>query len=202
MSNNKNLAVITSFGGINASGRSSDHMGYGNQVFDSLKQSDQVKVLQDLAILQGAIKHTDKKWMTDAEEEIELKSFLNSNQDKIRQDSMVRKIDREIYDPDGIILDQIKAGAAGQLPSGFDPAKLYPSRQHPKALQMTIFGMSDAMGQLGIDWSEVEKEIDPDELAVFSGSAMSNLDKFGFGGMMQSRLKGSRSSSKNLAFGK
>ena len=49
--------------------------------------------------------------MTDAEEEIELKSFLNSNQDKIRQDSMVRKIDREIYDPDGIILDQIKAGA-------------------------------------------------------------------------------------------
>ena len=108
MSNNKNLAVITSFGGINASGRSSDHMGYGNQVFDSLKQSDQVKVLQDLAILQGVIKHTDKKWMTDAEEEIELKSFLNSNQDKIRQDSMVRKIDREIYDPDGIILDQIK----------------------------------------------------------------------------------------------
>ena len=71
MSNNKNLAVITSFGGINASGRSSDHMGYGNQVFDSLKQSDQVKVLQDLAILQGVIKHTDKKWMTDAEEEIE-----------------------------------------------------------------------------------------------------------------------------------
>jgi hypothetical protein len=56
MSNNKNLAVITSFGGINASGRSSDHMGYGNQVFDSLKQSDQVKILQDLAILQGVIK--------------------------------------------------------------------------------------------------------------------------------------------------
>ena len=201
MSNNKNLAVITSFGGINASGRSSDHMGYGNQVFDSLKESDQVKVLQDLAILQGVIKHSDKKWMTDTEEEIDLNSFLNSNQDRIRQDSMVRKIDREIYDPDGIILDQIKAGAAGQLPSGFDPAKLYPSRQHPKALQMTIFGMSDAMGQLGIDWSEVEKEIDPDELAVFSGSAMSNLDKFGFGCMMQSRLKGSRASSKNLAFG-
>ncbi|GIS32741.1 MAG: hypothetical protein Ct9H90mP4_06550 [Gammaproteobacteria bacterium] len=29
---------------------------------------------------------------------------------------MVRKIDREIYDPDGIILDQIKAGAADNYP--------------------------------------------------------------------------------------
>ena len=41
----------------------------------------------------------------------------------------------------------------------------------------------------------------PDQIAVFSGSAMGNLDSFGFGGMMQSRIKGSRSSSKNLAFG-
>ena len=47
---------------------------------------------------------------------------------------MVRKLDADIYDKDGIILDQIKASAAGQLPSGFDPS-IYPARQHPKALQ-------------------------------------------------------------------
>lgn len=201
MSKKKNLAVITSFGGINASGRSSNYMGYGNQVFDSLDDKDKIHVLKDLAILEGLIQPQEKEWRTKSEDAINLKEFLIENEELIRSQTMVREIDRENYDPDGIILDQIKAGAAGQLPAGFDPSTLYPSRQHPKALQMTIFGMSDALGQMGIDWSKIKKEINPDELAVFSGSAMSNLDKFGFGGMMQSRIKGSRASSKNLAFG-
>ena len=114
---------------------------------------------------------------------------------------MVRKIDHEIYDTDGIITNDIQASAAGQLPSGFDPSSLYAARQHPKALQMTVFGMGDALGQLGIDWDVIQSKIGPDEVAVFSGAAIGQMDKFGFSGLMQSRLKGSRASSKNLALG-
>ena len=199
--NKKPLAVITAFGGINASGRTSYYIGYKNLIFDSLDQKNQFEVLKDLAVAQGKITSTGKRWETSSGDSIDLKSYLKKNCEVIRADTMIRKIDRELYDPEGIILDQIQASAAGQLPSGFDPGDFYPSRQHPKAIQMTVFGMSDALGQLGINWSEIQERVNPDQIAVFSGGAIGNMDKYGFGGMMQSRLKSSRSSSKNLPFG-
>ena len=197
----KPLTVITGFGGINASGRSSDFIGYKNLIFDSLEEKEQLKVLKDLAVTQQKIRPAGKKWETDTGDSIQLNSYLKRNSDGIREDTLVREIDRDLYDPEGIILDQIQASSAGQLPTGFDPGQFYSSRQHPKALQMTVFGMSDTLGQFGIDWSEILKKVSPDQIAVFSGAAIGNMDYFGFGGMMQSRMKGSRSSSKNLPFG-
>ena len=201
MSKNKPLAVISGFGGINSSGRSSNFLGYKNLVFNSLKEKEQLEVLQDLAILQGKIETVGSGWETVSGDSINLKEYLLENESSIRKDCFIRKIDKEVYDPDGIILDKIKASAAGQLPKGFDPSNYYPARQHPKALQMTIFGMSDAIGQLGFKWEEVQERINPDEVSVFSGAAIGQLDSFGFGGLMQSRIKGSRASSKNLALG-
>ena len=64
----KTLAVITSFGGINASGRSSDHMGYKNTVFNSVSKKEQTEVLKDLAVMQGLIKFSTGKWHRDSEE--------------------------------------------------------------------------------------------------------------------------------------
>ena len=197
----KPLTVITGFGGINASGRSSDFIGYKNLIFDSLEEKEQLKVLKDLAVTQQKIRTAGKKWETNTGDSIQLNSYLKRNSDGIREDTLVREIDRDLYDPEGIILDQIQASSAGQLPTGFDPGQFYSSRQHPKALQMTVFGMSDTLGQFGIDWSEILKKVSPDQIAVFSGAAIGNMDYFGFGGMMQSRMKGSRSSSKNLPFG-
>ena len=197
----KPLTVITGFGGINASGRSSDFIGYKNLIFDSLEEKEQLKVLKDLAVTQQKIRPAGKKWETDTGDSIQLNSYLKRNSDVIRENTLVREIDRDLYDPEGIILDQIQASSAGQLPTGFDPGQFYSSRQHPKALQMTVFGMSDTLGQFGIDWSEILKKVSPDQIAVFSGAAIGNMDYFGFGGMMQSRMKGSRSSSKNLPFG-
>ena len=197
----KPLTVITGFGGINASGRSSDFIGYKNLIFDSLEEKEQLKVLKDLAVTQQKIRPAGKKWETDTGDSIQLNSYLKRNSEVIREDTLVREIDRDLYDPEGIILDQIQASSAGQLPTGFDPGQFYSSRQHPKALQMTVFGMSDTLGQFGIDWSEILKKVSPDQIAVFSGAAIGNMDYFGFGGMMQSRMKGSRSSSKNLPFG-
>ena len=201
MTSNKPLAIISGFGGINSSGRSSGFLGYKNLVFESLKEKDQLEVLQDLSVLQGKIEMVGSGWETVSGDSINLKEYLLENTSSIRKDCFVRKIEREIYDPDGVILEQIKASAAGQLPKGFDPSNFYPARQHPKALQMTVFGMSDAIGQLGFNWEEVQEKVNPDEVSVFSGAAIGQLDNFGFGGLMQSRIKGSRASSKNLALG-
>ena len=109
----KPIPVITSFGGVNASGRSSDHVGYQNTVFDSLSKKDQTKVLKDLAVMQGLIKASGNSWSKDSEKIENLNDFVSQNSDQIRLNTMVRKLDRELYDPDGIILDQIKASAGG-----------------------------------------------------------------------------------------
>ncbi len=91
--------------------------------------------------------------------------------------------------------------SAGQVPTGFDPDKLYQSRSHPRGLALTIFGASDAVRSLGIDWDVLRQTVQPDQFAVYSGSAMGQLDLNGSGGMMQAALVGKRVSSKQLALG-
>lgn len=91
--------------------------------------------------------------------------------------------------------------SAGQLPSGFDPKSLYASRNHPRGLQLTVFGASDAIQSLGLDWDEVLKAVPADQISVYAGSSMSQLDYEGNGGLMQARLLGKKVSSKQLALG-
>ncbi len=91
--------------------------------------------------------------------------------------------------------------AAGQLPSGFAPEKLYQSRNHPRSLTMTVFGASDAIYSSGMDWNAIKQKLSPEEIAVYSGSAMSQLDFNGNGGMLQSRLMGKRVTSKQCPLG-
>ncbi|MBU3059178.1 beta-ketoacyl synthase [Pseudomonas indica] len=91
--------------------------------------------------------------------------------------------------------------SAGQLPSGFEPSELYNSRFHPRGLQLTIVGVTDALRSVGIDWKTIVEHVAPDEIAVFAGSIMSQLDENGFGGLMQSRLKGGRVTAKQLPLG-
>ena len=90
---------------------------------------------------------------------------------------------------------------AGQLPSGFDPAELYASRNHPRSLQMTVYGASDALLSMGIDWEIIRKHVNPDQVAVYAGSGMSQLDYNGNAGMLQARLLGKRVTSKQLPLG-
>ena len=94
-----------------------------------------------------------------------------------------------------------KVQSAGQLPTGFDPGKLYQSRSHPRGLQMTIYGASDAVQSLGIDWETIRAAVAPDQIGVLSGSAMGQLDYDGSGGMLQAQLIGKRVSAKQLPLG-
>jgi len=88
--------------------------------------------------------------------------------------------------------------SAGQLPSGFDPAALYSSRNQPRGLQLTVFGASDALKSIGIEWHEILNHIQPDEVSVYAGSAIGQLDDFGGRGLLQSLVKGGRVSSKQM----
>lgn len=91
--------------------------------------------------------------------------------------------------------------SAGQLPSGFDPATHYPSRQHPRALQLTVFGASDALESLGVEWEDLRQRIAPDRVAVYAASAHGQVDDEGFGGMLKAPWQGRRTSARQCPLG-
>ncbi len=95
----------------------------------------------------------------------------------------------------------MKVTSAGQLPAGFDPGSLYGSRNHPRGLQITVFAASDALRSSGIGLDLLKAKVLPDQFAVYSGSAMGQLDNAGYGGMYQNSLLGKRPTSKNVPLG-
>lgn len=95
----------------------------------------------------------------------------------------------------------MRVNSAGQLPSGFEPGDLYASRNHPRGLQITVFAASDALRSSGLPLELLKSRVHPDEFAVFSGSAMGQLDNEGYGGMYQNSLVGKRPTSKNVPLG-
>lgn len=114
------------------------------------------------------------------------------------------KSEIEIWKPQELNLpmaQEMPVQAAGQLPTGFDPGAYYRSTHHPRGLQLSIMAASDAVESLGFKWSSLLCHLGPDEIGVYSSSVMSQLDQTGLGGMMQSRNRGQRVTSKQLALG-
>ncbi|WP_317929230.1 beta-ketoacyl synthase [Halioxenophilus sp. WMMB6] len=91
--------------------------------------------------------------------------------------------------------------SAGQLPKGFKPADHYSSRFHPRAVQMSVLGASDAIRSIGIPWEVITSHVTPDAIGVYSSNIMAQMDEFGAGGLLKSRLQGGRVSTKNLILG-
>jgi acetoacetyl-[acyl-carrier protein] synthase len=91
---------------------------------------------------------------------------------------------------------EFEVKAAGQLPTGYEPGKLYPSRSHPRGLQMTVCAASDALGNLGLDWDMIQARVPADQISVYAGSAMGQMDSAGAGGMLKARYNGKRVTSK------
>lgn len=90
---------------------------------------------------------------------------------------------------------------AGQLPSGFAPDALYASRHHPRGLQMTLYAASDALFALGLDWDRLQQHVAPDQICVYAGSSLNQLDYDGYGGLLKARLLGKKITSKQLPLG-
>ncbi len=91
--------------------------------------------------------------------------------------------------------------AAGQLPTGFNPGTLYQSRNHPRGLQMTVYGASDAINSMGIPWEQIRELLPPDQIAVYAGNSIGQLDDCGFGGLLKSASLGKRTTSKQMPLG-
>ena len=175
----KRFPVICSVGGINSAGRSSFNFSYKRLIIENLNKEKKIELLKDLNNL------TNGKISSE-------KDILNK--------TLVRKINSDLYDPELLMADVMKVNAAGQLPEGIDISKMYNSRQHPKGIQMTIFGVTDCLKNIGKDWdNEIKPYINPKRIGVFSGPAIGQLDYEGMGGLLQSRKIGKRATSKHLS---
>ena len=171
-----NLPLIVGYGGINAGGRSIFDFAHHRMVFDDIDAKQQKEVLQSLGHLMGT---------NDSE------TILNK--------SLIRTIDSNFFNEHNFRSPSLPTLAGGQLPSGFNPASTYNSRQHPRGLAMTIFGLSDAVKSLGLSWEEILQKIPRQKISCVSGCAVAQADKFGMGGMFQAPLAESRVTSKHMA---
>lgn len=91
--------------------------------------------------------------------------------------------------------------AAGQLPTGFEPSLMYNSRYQPRGLQATIFAATDAIRSTGLEWDKVMNSVRPDQIGTYSASVVGQMNDEGLGGLVRSRLRGDRVSTKQLALG-
>lgn len=91
--------------------------------------------------------------------------------------------------------------AAGTLPTGFEPGKLYQSRNHPRALQMAVYAASDALSATGLDIDALLQSLSPDQIGVFASNSIGQLDELGFGGLTKYPPLGKRTTSKQMPLG-
>ena len=171
-----NLPLIVGYGGINAGGRSIFDFSHQRMVFDEINTKQQKEVLLSLGHLMGT-----------------------NDKDTILNKSLLRAIDTDFFNVHNFRSPELPTLAGGQLPSGFNPASTYNSRQHPRGLAMTIFGLSDAVKSLGLSWEEILQKIPRQKISCVSGCAVAQADKFGMGGMFQAPLAKSRVTSKHMA---
>tara|TARA_B100001250_G_scaffold401767_1_gene414029 strand:- start:1413 stop:3101 length:1689 start_codon:yes stop_codon:yes gene_type:complete len=170
------LPLIVGYGGINAAGRSIFDFSHQRMLFDSLNLENQNEVLQSLGHLMGT-----------------------HNKEKILNKTLIRTIDDDFFDAHNFRSPDLPTLAGGQLPSGFNPANTYNSRQHPRGLAMTIFGLSDAVMSLGLPWEQILSKVPRQKISCVSGCAVAQADKYGMGGMFQASMADSRVTSKHMA---
>jgi len=170
------LPLIVGYGGINSAGRSIFDFSHQRMLFDSIDAKNQDEVLLSL----GHLMNTKER-----------KIILNK--------TLIRTIDDNFFEDHNYRSPILPTLAGGQLPSGFNPAKTYNSRQHPRGLSMTVFGLSDAVLSLGLPWEEILSKVPRQKISCVSGCAVAQADKYGMGGMFQAPLADSRITSKHMA---
>ncbi len=233
------IPVVTSFGGINAAGRSSGHHGYRRMVIDALEPSVADETWRSLATLMnvdGPLTEDRRQYLADHTLVRKLepqyadpdhvpwnrKIVISPSNGAIHFNMAKRDLPDVLPDGWGIkLLDEkrvqvtvesscemyvrdhraMEACAAGQLPTGFAPQSLYASRNHPRGLQLAIYAASDALGNLGLRWDDIMSRVSADQISLYAGSAMSQLDANGNGGLLMSRHQGKRVTAKQLALG-
>lgn len=191
------LPVIVGFGGINSAGRSSFHAGYGRLVIDKLSTQDKHQTLLGLATMMNLVRYDGSQFFNAEGQSVTEAEAILAAERAVLEGSLIRKISDGIYPA----TKPAPVNAAGQLPTGFEPGKIYASRHHPRALQMSIFAASDCVKSTGIPWDLIRAHLPPDQIAVYATSSMGQLDDAGLGGMLKAPALNKRTSSKQCPLG-
>jgi len=216
-----NLPVIVASGGINTAGRSSQRHAHNRLVINSIDVEARNRTINALGVMMDS----------DIEDEILARTLVRRIEHQHFDPSAVAINHRYRIDdvhgvvtlsPDGFTTSRAQnalrglssgdtvlvptqrefdVSVAGQLPMGFDPSALYTSRNHPRGLQMSIYAMSDALADLGLDWDQLASTLPPDAVSVYVSSSMGQLDEAATGGMISAAHRGERVSAKHCPLG-
>ena len=200
------LPVIVGFGGYNAAGRSSFHQGFRRMVLDSLTSQQRDETLLGLATLMRIVRHHNGhmdggRYLDDHGSAFSAEEVLQEFRHYIQDETLVRFLEEPHSPYSDSFYEKIAVRSAGQLPSGFNPGAHYRSQFHPRGLQLAIMGASDAVRSLGLPWQDILNQVAPDQVSVYSSSAMSQMDDNGYQGLLQARLQGRRVTAKQLPLG-
>ena len=189
----KPIPSLDGFGGLTPAGRGSHNLSYSRMIYDLESDQNKFNYLKSVLTLCGLIDETT--------EAPEIEQLILSKENEVLENTLMRKLDYEFFRNTFWSYDyEMPANACGQLPFRLDPVTHYASRQHPKALGMSIVGFTDAMSDAGFD---LRKEIDTygrDKVGCFAGCAVMNMDRYSGDGLFASYPMGKRASSKHISF--
>nr|ALS56217.1 putative beta-ketoacyl synthase, C-terminal domain protein [uncultured bacterium EIL27G07] len=189
----KPIPCLIGFGGLTPAGRGSHNLSYSRMIYDLESDQNKFNYLKSVLTLCGLIDETT--------EAPEIEQLIQSKENEVLENTLMRKLDYEFFRNTFWSYDyEMPANACGQLPFRLDPVTHYASRQHPKALGMSIVGFTDAMSDAGLD---LRKEIDTygrDKVGCFAGCAVMNMDRYSGDGLFASYPMGKRASSKHISF--
>ena len=189
----KPIPCLVGFGGLTPAGRGSHNLSYSRMIYDLESDQNKFNYLKSVLTLCGLIDETT--------EAPEIEQLILSKENEVLENTLMRKLDYEFFRNTFWSYDyEMPANACGQLPYRLDPVTHYASRQHPKALGMSIVGFTDAMSDAGFD---LRKEIDTygrDKVGCFAGCAVMNMDRYSGDGLFASYPMGKRASSKHISF--
>ncbi len=189
----KPIPCLVGFGGLTPAGRGSHNLSYSRMIYDLESEQNKLNYLKSVLTLCGLIDETT--------EAPEIEQLILSKENEVLENTLMRKLDYEFFRNTFWSYDyEMPANACGQLPYRLDPVTHYASRQHPKALGMSIVGFTDAMSDAGFD---LRKEIDTygrDKVGCFAGCAVMNMDRYSGDGLFASYPMGKRASSKHISF--
>ncbi len=189
----KPIPCLVGYGGLTPAGRGSHNLSYSRMIYDLESDQNKFNYLKSVLTLCGLIDETT--------EAPEIEQLILSKENEVLENTLMRKLDYEFFRNTFWSYDyEMPANACGQLPFRLDPVTHYASRQHPKALGMSIVGFTDAMSDAGFD---LRKEIDSygrDKVGCFAGCAVMNMDRYSGDGLFASYPMGKRASSKHISF--
>ncbi len=189
----KPIPCLVGFGGLTPAGRGSHNLSYSRMIYDLESEQNKFNYLKSVLTLCSLIDETT--------EAPEIEQLILSKENEVLENTLMRKLDYEFFRNTFWSYDyEMPANACGQLPYRLDPVTHYASRQHPKALGMSIVGFTDAMSDAGFD---LRKEIDTygrDKVGCFAGCAVMNMDRYSGDGLFASYPMGKRASSKHISF--